>query len=324
MKRINAPAAIVRAFAALLSFVTFADQDAAAQQPLFISKQLTPRMEYTEGIEGPAVDASGNLYAVNLKVKGDIGRLRPGAARSEQFARLPRGSVGNGIRFDREGRMYVADYKAHKIFVFGPGRTEPETFFQSRNFAQPNDLAVGADGAIYASDPDFKSGGGKVWRIERGPEGKAAGAPMISVRKMAIPNGIDLSVDGNILYVSESSRREIWAYRIDGRKLIDPKLIIRFDAGELDGLRTDIEGRIYVARLGVGKIAVVSPGGALLREIALLGKNPTNLTFGGTDGRTVYVTQKDGRFIESFSVDVAGREACLLALSGSPCASAPN
>ena len=47
---------------------------------------------------------------------------------------------------------------------------------------------------------------------------------------------------------------------------------------------------------------------SLLREIALKGKVPTNLAFGGADGKTVYVTQKDGRFIEAFRVDRPGRE----------------
>src|SRR5918993_311452 len=40
-----------------------------------------------------------------------------GAARSELFARLPEGSIGNGIRFDPEGRMYVADFKKHNVLV---------------------------------------------------------------------------------------------------------------------------------------------------------------------------------------------------------------
>ena len=33
--------------------------------------------------------------------------------------------------------------------------------------------------------------------------------------------------------------------------------------------------------------------------------------FGGPDGKTVFVTQKEGRFIEAFRVDRPGREPCL-------------
>jgi sugar lactone lactonase YvrE len=66
-----------------------------------------------------------------------------------------------------------------------------------------------------------------------------------------------------------------------------------------------------LARLSAGKIAIIAAGGSLEREVPLRGKQPTNLTFGGPDGRTVFVTQKEGRFIEAFRVDRPGREPCL-------------
>jgi hypothetical protein len=46
------------------------------------------------GIEGPAVDSAGNLYAVNLQKAGTIGKLKPRTAASEFFAALPEGSIG--------------------------------------------------------------------------------------------------------------------------------------------------------------------------------------------------------------------------------------
>ena len=88
---------------------------AAAEPALFESRQLTPSGEYPKGIEGPAVDAMGNLYVPNFQERGTIGKLRPGASKSELFARLPNGSIGNGIRFDRDGRMYVADFKQQRF-----------------------------------------------------------------------------------------------------------------------------------------------------------------------------------------------------------------
>ena len=46
--------------------VFFARPGNAAEDALFVSKRITPQGEYTPGIEGPAVDASGNLYVVNF------------------------------------------------------------------------------------------------------------------------------------------------------------------------------------------------------------------------------------------------------------------
>jgi signal peptidase len=292
--------------------VFFASQSNAAEDTLFVSKRITPQGEYTAGIEGPAVDASGNLYVVNFQQSGNIGRLAAGGSQSELFTSLPVGSIGNGIRFDRQGRMYVADFKKHKVWVIASGETTPHLYFHSDRFNQPNDLAIAADGTLYASDPRFASpAGGQIWRITRGADGKGQGEVMSSARRLGVTNGIDLSPDGKTLYVSESNSRQVWAYRLEGNKLLDPRLVKGFSDFEVDGLRTDVDGRIYLARLSAGKIAVISPGGSLEREVLLLGKQPTNLTFGGPDGRTVFVTQKEGRFIEAFRVDRPGREPCL-------------
>jgi sugar lactone lactonase YvrE len=305
--------------------------NAAVAQALFESQRITPRNEYTKGIEGPASDAAGTLYVVNFKKQGTIGKLSLGATHSEPFVNLPKGSnspkddsIGSGIRFDRAGRMYVADFNNHTVLVFDPVKKKLSVYFRSGNFHQPNDLAIAADGTLYASDPDFRNKTGQIWRINPGPatpDGDPTGiGEVMSIQrpperpKVGITNGIDLSPDGHTLYVSESNTREVWAYRLDGLSLTAARPIKKFDeppASELDGLRVDVDGNIYVTRPGNGTVAVIRPDGNLVREIRLRGKGPSNLTFGGADGRTVFVTQVDGRFIESFRVDRPGREPCL-------------
>ncbi len=286
---------------------------AVAETGLFQSRQLTSTGEYTFNIEGPAVDRSGNLYVVNYQRPGTIGKIAPGGTTSELFATLPEGSVGNAIRFDRSGRMFVADYKKHNVFIIEPGTTEPRSYVQSDDFNQPNDLTVAADGTLYASDPNWKARNGQVWRITRGADGNGVGEKMTTPRPMSTTNGIDLSPDGRTLYVGESNSNEIWAYRLEGAALTAPRLVKKFSDASIDGLRTDIDGRIYVARILKGTILVLSPNGAIEREIPLTAKEPTNLAFGGADGKTVYVSQRKGGFIESFRVARPGREYCLQA-----------
>ena len=147
--------------------VCFAGPGHAAEDTLFVSKRITPLGEYTSGIEGPAVDASGNLYAVNFQQSGTIGKLAAGASQSQLFTSLPAGSIGNGIRFDRQGRMYIADFKKHNVWVIERGETTPHVYFHSDQFHQPNDLAIAADGTLYASDPNWKESTGQLWRIDR-------------------------------------------------------------------------------------------------------------------------------------------------------------
>ena len=251
------------------------------------------------------------LYVVNHRRQGTIGKVSPDATRSDFFAELPAGSIGNAIRFGGDGRMYVADYKKHNVFVFESGSNEPHVYFHSDEFNQPNDLTISTNSTIYASDPRWRRRDGQIWRITRGPDGKGRGEVMSSQRKMGTTNGIDLSPDEKTLYVGESETRQIWTYRVDGANLTAARLVKTFTDFSLDGLRTDIIGRLFVARILKGTVAVLSADGKIEREILLQEKEPTNLAFGGSDGRTVYVTQRRGGFIETFRADQPGREYCL-------------
>ncbi|NPU10607.1 SMP-30/gluconolactonase/LRE family protein [Bradyrhizobium sp. 83002] len=293
----------------LIAMLTVAP--ALAAPKLFESSQLTPSGEYTFGIEGPAVDRDGNLYVVNLGKAGTIGRLAPEATASETFTELPEGSIGNAIRIDATGTMFIADYKKHNIFAIAPGTTEPRLVFHADEMSQPNDITLARNGTIYASDPSWKSRSGRIWRIAKGPDGTMQGVAMTSPRAMGTTNGIDLSPDGRTLYVGESNSGEIWSYAMQNDALAQPRLIAKFEPNTIDGLRTDANGRLFVARILKGTIAVLAPDGRMVRDIALKAKEPTNLAFGGSDGKTVYVTQRQGGFIESFRTDVEGREHCL-------------
>src|SRR5262249_14167570 len=99
---------------------------------------------------------------------------------------------------------------------------------------------------------------GRIWRITRGADGKGRGEVMASPA-MGAANGIDLSPDEKTLYVGEADTNRVRAYQIDGAKLTDGTTIATFrqpqKTFDLDGLRTDARGRIFVTQNGAGKIA---------------------------------------------------------------------
>ncbi|MEY9824623.1 sugar lactone lactonase YvrE [Bradyrhizobium japonicum] len=196
--------------------LVIAASPAHAETKLFESVQVTPPGEYTFGIEGPAADLDGNLFVVNFGKPGTIGKLPAGGAASEQFTALPAGSVGNAIRFARDGTMFIADYKKHNIFAIAKGTREPVVWFHSDEMNQPNDITVARDGTIYASDPNWKGREGHIWRIAKSADGTVQGQVMSAPRAMGTTNGIDLSPDGKTLYVGESSSGEIWSYTKSG------------------------------------------------------------------------------------------------------------
>ena len=84
--------------------------------------------------------------------------------------------------------------------------------------------------------------------------------------------------------------------------------MIEFPDFGMDGMRCDSAGNLFIARHGKGTIVEISSTGKIVREIILSGKSPSNLAFGGFDGRTIFVTLQDTKNIESFEVDIPGRE----------------
>ena len=61
---------------------------------------------------------------------------------------------------------------------------------------------------------------------------------------------------------------------------------------------------------GVAKVVlqVISPEGKLLKSVDVLGKSPTNLCFGGPDGRTCYVTEAEKGRLVVFRTELPGLE----------------
>ncbi len=277
-----------------------ADVVFSPEEPLFVARPLTRPHEFTPGIEGPACDADGNIFAVNFQKQGTIGRVTPQGV-GEVFVELPEGSVGNGIRFDRAGNFYVADYTQHNVLKVDPKTKAVTVLGHNDQMNQPNDLAIDSDGTLYASDPDWANGGGQLWRIDRdGTITKLAG-------DLGTTNGIEVSPDGRTLYVNESKQRNVWAFTINARKTLSNKRLVKnFDDHGFDGMRCDVDGNLYITRYGKGTVVKVSPKGNVLREITLPGKRLSNICFGGPDGRTAYVTEVDLGRLVTFRVDRPG------------------
>ncbi len=267
-----------------------------------IATPLTEPHSFTGEIEGPACDREGNIYAVSFARKPTIGRISPDG-KGEVFLEMPNGSLGNGIRFDRDGTMFVADYTGHSILRVNPNTRKIDVFAHEGSMNQPNDIAISADGTIWASDPDWAKSTGQVWRVDRnGKVTRVAG-------DMGTTNGIDVSPDGKTLYVNETIQRNVWAFTIehDG-SLSGKRLLIQFPDFGMDGMRCDIDGNLYITRHGKGTVAAVSPAGKVFKEIDVLGKMPTNICFGGPDGRTAYVTEAEQGRLVQFRTDRPGLE----------------
>lgn len=271
------------------------------EEGLYLSEDFTPEEIFTSGIEGPACDEDGNIYVVNFERQGTIGKVTP-AGESSLFVTLPEGSIGNGIRINEEGNLLVADYTNHNVLLVDRSTQNITVYAHNPQMNQPNDLAIADNQTLYLSDPDWKASTGNIWRVD------IDGTIALLESDMGTTNGIEVSPDEQKLYVNESVQRKVWVYDLSADGSISNKqLLIEFPDHGMDGMRCDNKGNLYITRHGKGTVAVVSPGGEQLREISLKGKKPSNITFGGPDGRTCYVTLQDRGCLETFRVEFPGR-----------------
>jgi len=274
----------------------------SSTESLFESSDFTLPGEFTSGIEGPATDQNGNIYVVNYGEKGTIGKVTP-EGKSSLFVHLPNGSIGNGIRINKEGDLFVADYTNHNILKINPSSKSISVHAHGPEMNQPNDVAMRSDGVLFASDPNWSESTGNLWRID------TDGAITLLESDMGTTNGVEVSPDEKTLYVNESVQRNVWAYDLSAEGNISNKrLLLQFSDFGMDGMRCDVQGNLYITRHGKGTVAVVSPQGKLLKEIQLTGQKPSNITFGGTDNQTCYVTLQDRGCLEAFRGEFSGRE----------------
>jgi gluconolactonase len=268
---------------------------------LFQAEDYTAENIFSGNIEGPAVDKNGNLYVVNYQKDGTIGLVKPDGS-AELFLTLPDGSTANAIQFDSKGNMFLADFTGHNVLKVDMKTKKVSVLVHNEDFNQPNDLCINRKDQLFASDPNWKNGTGKLWRIEK------SGKAHLLTDQMGTTNGIELSPDEKTLYVNESVQRKIWAFDVDEKgDITNKRLFAEFQDFGFDGMKCDNQGNLYVTRHGKGTVVVLDPSGKIIREIKLKGKSCSNLVFGGLNGKLVFVTLQDRKGMEKFRNDIPGR-----------------
>lgn len=268
---------------------------------LYKSSDLTAENLFSRNIEGPAVDKTGRLFVVNFEKDGTIGLVHPDG-KVELFVTLPGKSIGNSIQFNAKGNMLVADFTEHNILEVNPLTKETTVYCHDDRFNQPNDICINKKGIVFASDPNWQRQTGQLWKI--GTDGKA----ILLKDNMGTTNGICLSPDEKTLYVNESIQRRIWAFDVDENGNISgQRTFASFNDFGLDGMKCDSRGNLFVCRYGKGAVAIFNSEGRQIQEVEVKGKDISNITFGGKDLKTAFVTLQDRKCMEKFRTDIAGK-----------------
>jgi len=239
--------------------------------------------------EGPAWSRDGFLVFSDVP-NNNLLQLRPIEKKTSIVRANSNGAMGNA--FDAQGRLYTCETHSRRI-TRTDKKGKIDVFverYEGKRFNAPNDLVVRKDGQVYFTDPAFGNQEDTreldffgVYRVS--PRGEVD----LIAKPKGRPNGVALSPNGRVLYVSNSDERNIRAYDLDGKgAAANERVLVSGIEGVPDGLRADEKGNLYLA---AGRIEVYTPEGKPLGSIAL-GETPSNLAFGDEDLESLYITAR--------------------------------
>jgi gluconolactonase len=240
-------------------------------------------------LEGPVVDASGNLYVTDIPF-GRIFRISP-AMEWELIAEYQ--GEPNGMKLLDDEHLVVTDYRNGLMRVH-VASGEVSGFLERRNterFKGVNDLVFDSRGNLYFTDQGqtgMHDPSGRVYRLS--PGGKLD----VLIGNAPSPNGIVLSPDEHFLYVAMTRGNCVWRMPLfpDGSVGKAGQFFTSYGPSGPDGLAMDQTGRLIVCNPGLGWAWVLNDRAEpveVLRSAA--GTSLTNVAFGGPQGTTAYFTE---------------------------------
>jgi gluconolactonase len=234
--------------------------------------------------EGPAVDAGGNVYFSDINA-GKIYKWTPDGKVTVFREGL---NAPNGLEFDKKGQLIACEGGNGRLISIDPQGliTVLADQYNQIRFNAPNDLWVDPQGGIYFTDPTYSppiyQDGEDVYYL---PSDHSRVLRVID--DMVRPNGIVGTADGKILYVADHGAGQIFRYDIDKNGTLSNKRL--FAPTGSDGMTLDDENNLYLTV--PNRVQIFDAAGNHLRDIPTP-ENPTNVAFGGSDRRTLFITAR--------------------------------
>lgn len=286
-------------------------------------KRLVPPGARLTALADGATWAEGPVYLPDddavlwSDVRGNV--VRRWSADGEREVYRP-SDFANGHTLGHDGLVLACEHGPRRVARYerDGSRTTVVDRFEGHRLNSPNDIVVASDGAIWFTDPpygilddsegyraDSELGGCFVFRFDP----VTAELTVVS-DDLVHPNGLAFSPDERVLYISDTAaaridggNHHILAFDVvDGRRLASPRVFTVIEPGLPDGLRVDVDGNVWTSA-GDG-IHVLDAAGAELGRI-LLPEPAANCTFGGPDGRRLFITATS----TLWSIDVGIRGA---------------
>ncbi len=254
-------------------------------------KLISNQFSFTEG---PAADKKGNVFFTDqpnnriweYSVDGKLSVFMDSCGRS------------NGTYFDRKGNLLTCADQKDQLWSIGPDKkvTVLVNNFEGHRLNGPNDLWIDPKGGIYFTDPYYQRPYWKRTKKDIQQERVYYLTPdkkhvIIVCSDLVKPNGIIGTPDGKKLYVADIGDSKTYSYAINPDGTLSDKTL--FAKMGSDGMTIDNKGNIYITGNGV---TVFDKTGRQIAHIPIDQKWTANITFGGRNRHTLFITASHGLY----------------------------
>ncbi|HEY3337485.1 MAG TPA: SMP-30/gluconolactonase/LRE family protein [Propionicimonas sp.] len=152
-----------------------------------------------------------------------------------------------------------------------------------------NDGCCDPDGGFWIGTLEygFRAGAGTLYQLDAG---SLRARPVVS--ELSISNGIGWSPDSSVMYLNDSGTGITWAFDYDPVEGLTHRRVFAepADDGLPDGLCVDVEGGVWTARWGAGRVQRYDASGTLDAVVELPPSQVSACCFGGPNLDRLYIT----------------------------------
>ncbi|MHC4110045.1 MAG: SMP-30/gluconolactonase/LRE family protein [Planctomycetota bacterium] len=235
--------------------------------------------------EGPAADAKGNIFFTDIPNN----RIHKWSLDGKLSTFRENSGGANGLYFDKKGNLLVCEGGGRRLVSIDPkgNVTLLADKYQNKKFNSLNDLWIDPKGGIYFTDPRY----GRRDNLDQDGEHVYYLAPdrksiVRVIDDMVRPNGIIGTRNSKRLYVTDHGGKKTFVYTINKDGTLSNKKLFAPEGS--DGMTIDNKGNIY---LTTNAVAVYNKKGEKIETIKVP-EGPANVTFGGKDKKTLFITAR--------------------------------
>jgi len=282
------------ALIALAAIVISSAQGANLLAPGAEVTKLAGDFKFTEG---PAADAQGNIFFTDIPNNHILKWSLDGTLSTSR----ENSGGANGLYFDKDGNLLVCEGGGRRLVSIAPDNQVKilADKYEDKPFNSLNDLWIDPEGGIYFTDPRY----GDRDNMDQDGEHVYYLTPCrCKIRRviddMVRPNGVIGTPNGKRLYVTDNGGGKTFVYTIEKDGTLSGKKL--FCQAGADGMTIDVKGNVY---LTTDVVAIYNRKGEKIEAIQVP-ERPANVTFGGPDRKTLFITARTSLY--SIEMNVKG------------------